>query len=134
MSSTSQKMLYHYHKLFLINHLFPHPDIKDVIKNTMNNIIIFISYEEYQYILKYKTLRLPNIRYELIHYDPRMDLLSGYEDIKYGKRAGVLQYETNTTEISFTNCYIEGVLHKPYQTNNKNLDYIRLKRNDTIML
>lgn len=127
-------MLYHYHKIFLVNHLFSNLDIKHLIKNKIYEMITFISYDEYKYILKHETLQLPNIMYELKDYDPIIDLQEAYDDIRYGKRAGVIDFITNTIHISFTNCYIQGYLHKTARRNNGSRNIKFLKRNDLIIL
>jgi hypothetical protein len=75
---------------------------------------------------------LPYIKYELLNYDYSIDPLYGYADVKYNKRAGIIDYKTNMIFISLTNCYIRGILRKKCQTN-KHSNSITLKRNNYII-
>lgn len=120
-------MFHHYHKIFLLNHLLPDPDVTNMIKNRMNDIITFITHDEYQYLLQHKILKLPNITYELGSF-PRQKSTGLYGYIK-----ALIDYRGNSTHMLFDDCVIKGTIHKPVQNNDK-LIFKPLDRNDVIMI
>lgn len=125
-------MFHHYYKIFLLNHLLPNPDVTNMIKNRMNDIITFVTYDEYLHILEHGKLKLPKITYFLEMYDHNIDPAEAYEDIKYGKRAGVIFSKSTDILISLNNCFIRGCIDKFFQNDHGPHKY--LNRNDVIII